>query len=248
MSNVTLSLLISFLAGISTFIGGLVVFIKFNDKNKFLAFSLSFSLSVMLSISVFELIPESIMTLLNKMSFLLAFLSGLFMFVLGKILVSKINYKTHLLSGNSLYRVGVLSMIALMIHNFPEGIATFMASYNDISTGISLGIAIMLHNIPEGISIAVPVYYATGSKKRGLFLTLVSGLAEPLGAFVSYILLKNYINDVTISLVLILVAGIMMSLAIDEMIPEVNKYDNKVISIIGMILGLVLVLINLYLF
>lgn len=248
MSNVTLSLLISFLAGISTFIGGLVVFIKFKDKNKFLAFSLSFSLSVMLSISVFELIPESIMTLLNKMSFLLAFLSGLFMFVLGKILVNKITHKTHLLSGNSLYRVGVLSMIALMIHNFPEGIATFMASYNDISTGISLGIAIMLHNIPEGISIAVPVYYATCSKKRGLFLTLVSGLAEPLGAFVSYILLKNYINDVTISLVLILVAGIMMSLAIDEMIPEVNKYDNKVISIIGMILGLVLVLINLYLF
>lgn len=248
MSNVTLSLLISFLAGISTFIGGLVVFIKFKDKNKFLAFSLSFSLSVMLSISVFELIPESIMTLLNKMSFLLAFLSGLLMFVLGKILVSKINYKTHLLSGNSLYRVGVLSMIALMIHNFPEGIATFMASYNDISTGISLGIAIMLHNIPEGISIAVPVYYATGSKKRGLFLTFISGLAEPLGAFVSYILLKNYINDVTISLVLILVAGIMMSLAIDEMIPEVNKYNNKVISIIGMILGLVLVLINLYLF
>lgn len=248
MSNVTLSLLISFLAGISTFIGGLVVFIKFKDKNKFLAFSLSFSLSVMLSISVFELIPESIMTLLNKMSFLLAFLSGLLMFVLGKILVSKINYKTHLLSGNSLYRVGVLSMIALMIHNFPEGIATFMASYNDISTGISLGIAIMLHNIPEGISIAVPVYYATGSKKRGLFLTFISGLAEPLGAFVSYILLKNYINDITISLVLILVAGIMMSLAIDEMIPEVNKYNNKVISIIGMILGLVLVLINLYLF
>ena len=245
MSNVTLSLLISFLAGISTFIGGLVVFIKFKDKNKFLAFSLSFSLSVMLSISVFELIPESIMKLLNRMSFLLAFLSGLFMFVLGKILVNKITYKTHLLSGN---RVGVLSMIALMIHNFPEGIATFMASYNDISTGISLGIAIMLHNIPEGISIAVPVYYATGSKKRGLFLTLVSGLAEPLGAFVSYILLKNYINDVTISLVLILVAGIMMSLAIDEMIPEVNKYDNRVISIIGMILGLVLVLINLYLF
>lgn len=84
--------------------------------------------------------------------------------------------------------------------------------------------------------------------KRGTFLTLVSGLAEPLGAFVSYILLKNYINDVTISLVLILVAGIMMSLSIDEMIPEVNKYNNKVISIIGMILGLVLVLINLYLF
>ena len=248
MSNVTLSLLISFLAGISTFIGGLVVFIKFKDKNKFLAFSLSFSLSVMLSISVFELIPESIMTLLNKMSFLLAFLSGLLMFVLGKILVSKINYKTHLLSGNSLYRVGVLSMLVLMIHNFPEGIATFMASYNDISTGISLGIAIMLHNIPEGISIAVPVYYATGSKKRGLFLTFISGLAEPLGAFVSYILLKNYINDITISLVLILVAGIMMSLAIDEMIPEVNKYNNKVISIIGMILGLILVLINLYLF
>ena len=111
MSNVTLSLLISFLAGISTFIGGLVVFIKFKDKNKFLAFSLSFSLSVMLSISVFELIPESIMTLLNRMSFLLAFLSGLFMFILGKILVNKINYKTHLIFQKELLHLWLVIMI-----------------------------------------------------------------------------------------------------------------------------------------
>lgn len=247
--NVVYSLLISSFAGISTLLGGLVVYFKFKDKNSFIAFALSFSLSVMISLSIFELLPDSFITLSSRFGLLIGIIFTTVMFLIGKFLVTKINKKLALLHNkDNLYRVGLLSMIALMVHNFPEGIATFMASYNDLSTGISLGIAIMLHNIPEGISIAVPVYYATGSKKRGLFLTLVSGLAEPLGAFVSYILLKNYINDVTISLVLILVAGIMMSLAIDEMIPEVDKYNNKVISIIGMILGLVLVLINLYLF
>lgn len=243
MSNVTLSLLISFLAGISTFIGGLVVFIKFKDKNKFLAFSLSFSLSVMLSISVFELIPESIMTLLNKMSFLLAFLSGLFMFVLGKILVSKITHKTHLLSGNSLYRVGVLSMIALMIHNFPEGIATFMASYNDISTGISLGIAIMLHNIPEGIAIAIPTYYGTNKKSRAFIYTLISGFAETIGAVVAYLFLYRFLSNLLISLILLFVSGIMVSISFNEIFKEVEKYSKKNI-VLGTLLGLIVVILT----
>ena len=139
-------------------------------------------------------------------------------------------------------------MIALMVHNFPEGIATFMASYNDLSTGISLGIAIMLHNIPEGISIAVPVYYATNKRSRGLTLSLISGLAEPLGAILAYVLLKDYINETLVSVVLMFVAGIMTTLAINEMIPEVNKYNNKRLSIIGMIIGAILVLVNLILF
>lgn len=243
MSNVTLSLLISFLAGISTFIGGLVVFIKFKDKNKFLAFSLSFSLSVMLSISVFELIPESIMTLLNRMSFLLAFLSGLFMFILGKILVNKINYKTHLLSGNSLYRVGVLSMIALMIHNFPEGIATFMASYNDISTGISLGIAIMLHNIPEGIAIAIPTYYGTNKKSRAFIYTLISGFAETIGAVVAYLFLYRFLSNLLISLILLFVSGIMVSISFNEIFKEVEKYSKKNI-VLGTLLGLIVVILT----
>ena len=202
----------------------------------------------MLSISIFELIPDSTFTLYNKFGLIWAFIIGSIMFILGKISVTKINKKVALLSNNNLYRVGVLSMIALIIHNFPEGIATFMASYSDLSTGISLGIAIMLHNIPEGISIAVPIYYATNNKSRGLIMSLISGLAEPLGAILAYMLLKDYISNVLISVILMIVSGIMITLAIDEMLPEVNKYNYKYVSILGMIIGLILVLITVFLF
>ncbi len=135
-------------------------------------------------------------------------------------------------------------MIALLLHNFPEGIATFMSSYKDITLGISLGIAIMMHNIPEGISISVPIYYSTGSKKRGVVYSLISGIAEPIGALLTYLLFKNYITDLTLSIVLILVAGIMITLAINELLPESLKYKKDKYVIIGLIVGVILVLTN----
>lgn len=247
--NVVYSLLISSFAGISTLLGGLVVYFKFKDKNSFIAFALSFSLSVMISLSIFELLPDSFITLSSRFGLLVGIIFTSVMFLVGKFLVTKINKKLALLQNkDNLYRVGLLSMIALMLHNFPEGIATFMASYNDLSAGISLGIAIMLHNIPEGISISVPIYYATGSKKRGVIYSLISGLAEPLGAILAFIVLKNYINDITIALVLVIVAGIMITISINEMLPEVNSYNKKNISILGMIIGVILVIVNLLLF
>lgn len=247
--NVVYSLLISSFAGISTLLGGLVVYFKFKDKKSFIAFALSFSLSVMISLSIFELLPDSFITLSSRFGLLVGIIFTTVMFLVGKFLVTKINKKLVLLQNkDNLYRVGLLSMIALMLHNFPEGIATFMASYNDLSAGISLGIAIMLHNIPEGISISVPIYYATGSKKRGVIYSLISGLAEPLGAILAFIVLKNYINDITIALVLVIVAGIMITISINEMLPEVNSYNKKNISILGMIIGVILVIVNLLLF
>ena len=247
--NVVYSLLISSFAGISTLLGGLVVYFKFKDKKSFIAFALSFSLSVMISLSIFELLPDSFITLSSRFGLLVGIIFTTVMFLVGKFLVTKINKKLALLQNkDNLYRVGLLSMIALMLHNFPEGIATFMASYNDLSAGISLGIAIMLHNIPEGISISVPIYYATGSKKRGVIYSLISGLAEPLGAILAFIVLKNYINEITIALVLVIVAGIMITISINEMLPEVNSYNKKNISILGMIIGVILVIVNLLLF
>ena len=249
MNNILVPLIISSLAGFSTLVGGLVVFIKFKDRDKFITFALSFSLSVMISLSVFELIPDSVIKLSNSYGFAQALILAIAVFVLGRIIVTKLNNKISRASKtNSLYRVGVLSMLALMLHNFPEGIATFMTAYNDLSMGISLGIAIMLHNIPEGISISVPIYYATGSRGRGLLYSFISGLAEPLGAVLAFVVLKRFISDNTISIVLIFVAGIMITLAIDEMLPEVNKYDKKVQSIIGLVLGVILVAINLLIF
>lgn len=249
MNNLWIPLIISSLAGLSTLIGGLVVFIKFKDRDAFISLALSFSLSVMLSLSIFELIPESIKTLTKAYGFSWALIVGIAIFILGKIVVTSLNKKITLEGqNNNLYRVGILSMLALMIHNFPEGIATFMTAYTDLSMGISLGIAIMLHNIPEGIGIAVPIYYATGNKSRGLIYSLISGLAEPLGAILAYLILKNFINDTTISMVLIFVAGIMITLSIEEMLPEANKYNKKIQNIIGLISGLILVLVNLLIF
>lgn len=248
-NNVWIPLLISTFAGLSTVVGGLVVFLKFKDRERFITFALSFSLSVMISISVLDLVPESAKNLVNAYGVPSSLILGIAVFMLGRLLVIKANNKIALLSKkNNLYRVGILSMIALMIHNFPEGVATFMTAYNDIYMGISLGIAIMLHNIPEGISISVPIYYATGSRKRGVLYSFISGFAEPLGAIMAYILLRKFINITTISIVLIFVAGIMITLAIEEMLPEANKYNKKSVSIIGMLLGIVLVLINVLFF
>lgn len=150
-NNIWIALLISSLAGLSTLIGGLVVFAKFKDREGFISFALSFSLSVMISISVFDLIPESVKSLYEIYGMAWTIILGVSVFVCGKLMVKAINTKIDKYKKkNNLYRVGILSMIALMIHNFPEGIATFMTAYSDLSMGISLGIAIMLHNIPEG--------------------------------------------------------------------------------------------------
>lgn len=247
MNNVLIPLIISSVAGLSTVIGGLIVYLKINRVEEFITFSLSFSLSVMISISIIELIPESTFQLIRHFGMLKGSILSIIIFLIGVFSVNLINNKINSnkkYPTNRLYRVGVLSMIALAIHNFPEGIATFMSSYKDISLGINLGLAIMMHNIPEGISISVPIYYSTGSKRRGVEYSLLSGLAEPLGAVLTYILFKDYINDISLSIVLILVAGIMITLSINELLPESIKYNKNKYIIYGLVVGVVLVIIN----
>lgn len=248
MSITLYSFLLTFIAGFSTMIGTILIFFK-EKTNRVVVASLSFASGVMLTVSILDLIPEAI-TLLNYKSIIEILIITVFM-VLGALLTRKIDKCMPEVDNNSkkgLYRVGIISMFAIIMHNIPEGIATFMTTSTNLSLGLSLTIAIALHNIPEGISIAVPVYYATNKRSRGLMLSLISGLAEPLGAILAYVLLKDYINETLVSIVLMFVAGIMTTLAINEMIPEVNKYNNKRLSIIGMIIGAILVLVNLILF
>lgn len=240
--------LISLIAGMSTVVGGLIIFIKFKSKNinKFIVFCLSFSLIIMIGISIFDLLPHSWINLVKTYGLLKGSGVGLVAFLFGYLII-KIFKKSTIKCDNksSLYKIGILSMITLMIHNFPEGIATFMTSYTDIKLGISLSIAIMLHNIPEGISIAVPIYYATNSKTKALSKTFISGLFEPLGAIIAFIFLKNYISDTFISITLIIVAGLMISLAIEELFIETIKYkENKYISI-GFIVGIIVLFITI---
>lgn len=245
-------ILISTLAGLSTVIGGLIVYFKVKKINEFIVFCLSLSLSVMIGVSIIDLMPTSSLTIADEYGFFIGFILTIITFFLGSISINTINklikkYNSKNTNSN-LYRVGILSMLALMLHNFPEGIATFMTSYKDIYLGIQLSLAIMMHNIPEGISISVPIYYSTGNKSRGVIYSFISGLAEPLGAVLTYLLFKNFITNITISFVLIFVAGIMVTLSINELYPEAMKYNKPKHAYIGMILGIIIVLLNHFIF
>lgn len=245
--NIIYPLLISTIAGLSTVLGAIVVFFNISKQNitKFITFCLSFSLSVMICISLTDLIPNSTYIILSKYNLIKGIIICLVSFIFGVISVTLINKKIKEEKvGDNLYRVGILSMLALMLHNLPEGIATFMSAYKDINLGISLGIAIMLHNIPEGISIAVPIYYSTNSKLKAIKMALLSGFAEPIGALLAYIFLSKYITNELISIVLLFVAGIMITLSINELLPEAMKYKKNKFIILGLISGAVIMILN----
>lgn len=248
--KIVAALIISTIAGFATLLGGLLSYINISKKNidKFITFCLSFSLAIMLSLSIFELIPETFITLIKNYSVLYTNLVIILVFLVGVGVILILNKMIARMAKNTnnLYKLGVLNMIALMAHNLPEGIATFMSSYNDINLGIKIAIAIMLHNIPEGISIAIPIYYATKNRKKALKMTAISSLAEPLGAILCYVFLKNYINEISIAIILTLVAGIMITLAIHELLPEAKKYNEEKLLIFGIISGVIVMLVNIF--
>ena len=244
-------LLISTLAGLSTLIGALLTFlnIKKNQYNKFITFCLAFSISIMIGISIFDLIPESFFQYFSVYGMsksiillLVAFLISYIFITTLSMLIKKEGKK------EDLYRLGILNMIVLIFHNLPEGIATFLSSYQDLALGIKLAFAIMLHNIPEGISIAIPIYYSTGNRRLALKNALISGMAEPLGAVLAFIFLKRFISEMMISVILIVVAGLMITLSIQELFPQALKYKENKMLYLGLFFGLLLVLINILIF
>lgn len=240
--------IISTMAGMSTLLGSIVIFfnIKEENINKFITLCLSFSIAIMIGISITDLIPTSFFKIFLNFNIIKAISIIVISFSLGIILIKLIN--KHIKDdNNTLYKLGILSMLTLMLHNFPEGIATFIGSISDATLGIKLSLSIMFHNIPEGISIAVPIYYATKSKKKAIFNTFLSGFAEPVGALLAYIFLKNYINDIMISIILLFVAGLMVTLAINEMLPKALSYKNNKYIYIGLFTGIILVLLNHFL-
>ena len=245
-------ILISTIAGLSTVLGSLVIFKKWERENinKFITFCLSLSLIIMIGISITELIPEASYAILTEYKLAKGIIISLLVFTIGILSVYLINKKIEKSSSSDLdlYRLGVLSMLALMLHNLPEGIVTFLSSYQDMQLGLKISVAIMLHNIPEGISIAVPIYYATGSKKEAVKKTFISGLAEPLGAILAFLFLRNFITDTMIGLILIFVAGLMITLSIHELLPKaLNYHENKYI-ILGFVVGIILLLLNHFIF
>ena len=248
MNNNFLSLFIPFLAGISTIIGYLPTYISKKHQTSIIAFSLSFSSSIMITISLFSLIPESFHYLTNTITFL-NFLVLLIMINTGIILSLYIDKKLdRVVENSSLYKIGILSLITLILHNLPEGITTYLTTSNNLKLGISLSLAIALHNIPEGIAIAIPIYYSTNNRKKAFFYTLISGFSEFLGAIFAHIFLKDLMNKYILFIILSLTAGIMLHLSLFDLLPSSIKYHKNKIVIFGIILGAIIMLSCIYLF
>ncbi|MBR3230210.1 MAG: ZIP family metal transporter [Bacilli bacterium] len=229
--------IISFISGLSTLIGYFSIYIKYN-KNRIIKNSLALAAGVMLCVSIIELIPEGI-KLLNKYNNL--FLIGITTITIGMLLPITIN---KIIKKEGLYKLGILSTIAIIMHNIPEGIITYLTSVQNIKLGINIALAIAMHNIPEGITIAVPIYYSTKDKKKAFKMVLISALSEPFGAILAYILLRNIITDKIIGIILLLVAGIMTYLSIIELLPKALKYKEKKKTLIFFIIGLIIMYIS----
>lgn len=251
MSDVFFSFLLTILAGFSTMLGVFAIFIRKKNQDIIVLSSLSFASGVMFCVSITDLIPESLSLLKNNFSTVGTIFICILGMLLGIVISMLIDYylpdkNISSSKDKSLFKVGIISMIAIILHNIPEGIATFVASNNDVSLGISLAIAIAMHNIPEGISISVPIYYSTGSKKNALLYTFISSLSEPFGALIAFLFLKNFMNDIILGILFSAIAGIMLQISLCELLPTARKYNNNKYLIIFFCLGILFMLIKFF--
>lgn len=248
MSSNMYAFVLSSLAGISTLIGFFFIYIK-KGRDNIISKALGFASGVMITISITDLIPNSFLLIIknyNRTHTLFLVLIGFF---IGIIISSIINQKVEKKSKNDskLYKLGIITMLVIMLHNIPEGIATYVTTTQNIKLGITLAVAIAFHNIPEGISISIPIYYSTNSKLKSFIYTLISGLSEPLGALISYLFLSKYINDTILGIIYSIIAGMMINIGINELYKESFNY-NKKNTVIFFIIGIVLMLLNHLLF
>ncbi len=236
--------ILSFIASISTVLGYFIIYLKCNIK-KIIIFSLSFSSSVMITISLTDLLPSSFIYL-SGFVFFYRILIMFFFLILGIFLSYYITLKVN--NNNSLERIGIISMLTIILHNIPEGIITFIVSKANINLGLKLSIAIGLHNIPEGISIAIPLYYAIRNKEKTFIIVLIAGLSELFGSILAYLFLSKYINNLVIGCMFSLTAGIMLNISLSEILKEAIKYKEKKYLILGLLLGTTIMLLSHFIF
>ncbi len=239
-----LALAMSFFAGMSTFLGSLPVLLCKKASQNFLSFSIGFSAGIMSMLSAADLFPESVrlcVTYIGKtkgaaLSILFLF-SGVFAFSLMEKYIP--NPDDLFKKEKSLWRAGILSAIGIMLHNFPEGMATFIAGTGDLGRGLSLAIAIALHNIPEGITVSVPIYYSTGSRLKAAAFAALTGLSEPLGAALTFLLLSPYLSLPMLGFAFAFAAGMMLCICFFELIPAASRYGKTTHVLSGALFGLI---------
>lgn len=263
--NVLFALGLTVFAGMATGIGSLMSLMSKKFNPRFLAGSLGFSAGVMIYVSLVEIFTKAKDSLVEahgdktgNIYTVIAFFSGIALIALiDKLIPSFENpheikniEEKNISATNSkkLLRMGLFSALAVAIHNFPEGLATFMGALTDPTLGISIAVAIAIHNIPEGIAVSVPIYFATKSRKKAFWLSFMSGLAEPVGAILGYFLLRNLFNDSTFGVIFAGVAGIMVYISLDELLPTAEEYGEHHIAIQGLIAGMAVMAVSLLLF
>lgn len=264
--SVLYAFLLTALAGLATGVGSAIAFFAKRTNTRFLSASLGFSAGVMIYVSFVEILAKAgdkLATAMDPDSAAWAtvggFFGGIFLIAaIDKLVPSHEN--PHDMRGiedmtiepgrpnPKLMRMGLFTALAIAIHNFPEGLATFAAALEDPSVGLSIAVAIAIHNIPEGISVSVPIYYATGSRRKAFLLSFLSGLSEPLGALIGYAVLFSFFSPMVLGFLFAGVAGIMVYISLDELLPSAEKYGEHHLSIYGLICGMAVMAISLLLF
>jgi ZIP family zinc transporter len=254
-------------AGLATGIGSALAFFARSTNTKFLSVALGFSAGVMIYVSMIEIFLKAKNALVEHLGVVGGnwatvggFFGGMFIIaIIDKLVPSVENpHEIHMVeeipekgtkkNKQKLMRMGILTALAIGIHNFPEGLATFMGALKDPSLGIAIAVAIAIHNIPEGIAVSVPVYYATDNRKKAFTLSFLSGLAEPIGALVGYFLFIQFFSDLIFGIVFASVAGIMVFISIDELLPAAREFGEHHLSIYGLITGMIIMAVSLLLF
>lgn len=265
MIEIMFAFLLTMAAGLSTGIGSIIAFFAKKTNKKFLSISLGFSAGVMIYVSLVEIYQKAQDSLIGELgakagawATVASFFGGIFLIALIDKLIPEAE-NPHEAKGvladngkkvqdTQLMRMGVFTALAIAIHNFPEGLATFVSALQDPGIAIPIVVAIAIHNIPEGIAVSVPIYQATGSRKKAFMYSFVSGLAEPVGAIIGWLVLLPVMNDTIYGVIFAAVAGIMVFISVDELLPASREYGEHHLSIYGLVAGMAVMAVSLLLF
>lgn len=251
MSPVVVALLVTLLAGLATVIGGLIAVSAPRGNRAFLAVALAFSAGAMLYVSFAEIMPKAVDSLEQSgpgtnglMWATLAFFGGIVLVALLDQGLSRLQRRGRARAEHAggshrdrLRRMGLLIALVVALHNFPEGLATFLVLLEEPAVGLAIAVAIAIHNIPEGIAIAAPVHEGTGSRRRAVAMSMAAGLAEPAGAILGYAILAPFITDAVFGVLFAAVAGVMVFISLHELIPAARENGRPLLATNGAIAG-----------
>lgn len=265
-NNILLAFLMTLLAGLATGIGSLMVLFTKKTNKKVLSFSLGLSAGVMLYVSFVEILNKSVESLsevygdkIGNVYAVVGFFVGISVIAIIDRFIPEMGnpHEIHTveeMDGTSeehktkLMRMGMFTALAIAIHNIPEGLATFISTLEDPSVGLAITVAVAIHNIPDGIAVAVPVFYSTGDRKKAFVYSFLSGLSEPVGALAGYFLFFRFFGNETFGFIFSGVAGIMVYISLDELLPAAEEYGDHNTAIGGVITGMIVMAVSLLLF